>query len=112
MHPNEPTALMQRAGGPCGVLAPVQGYILKELLHPAPHFPRVSNWRQPDAAHVPRVLVRALANILLQAAAVTGGPVVIVSEGTKRGRRRRRRKNDDVMIDNGEGRKEKEGERD
>lgn len=30
--PSEPTALIQRQGGPCAVIAPVQAYLLTHLL--------------------------------------------------------------------------------
>lgn len=61
----EPTALVQKTGGPCGVLAPVQAYILKNLLFSRPENPRLKemgDWRKGTVALA--ALVCALADIL------------------------------------------------
>lgn len=34
--PDEPSALIQKEGGPCGVIAPVQAFLLKILLMDTP----------------------------------------------------------------------------
>ena len=70
-HASEPTALQQRAGGPCGVLAPIQAHILRILLNPP-----ASNWRRPDPDSIRAALLRALAESL-QLMAVSG-PVMLV----------------------------------
>lgn len=79
MYDSEPSALQQRAGGPCGVLAPVQGRILRMLLKPPAELPPISSWRQPgEANHMAKVLVHALADILHQCAASAPDGVVTV----------------------------------
>ncbi|KAI0988729.1 hypothetical protein GJ496_007602 [Pomphorhynchus laevis] len=42
---HEPTAIIQKLGGPCSVIAPIQAYLLKELLT-CNHCK--SNWRAPS----------------------------------------------------------------
>lgn len=57
----EPTALTQDSGGPCGVIAPVQAQLLKRLIcGPTPS--GGGNWRQPS--DVTSVLVESLADII------------------------------------------------
>ncbi|TYZ61338.1 hypothetical protein PybrP1_010378 [[Pythium] brassicae (nom. inval.)] len=61
--------LVQYEGGPCGVLAVVQAYVLRFLLTSGTS----CDWRNPDAAQQETALVAALAHILHQAA---GGPTM------------------------------------
>eukprot|EP00039_Didymoeca_costata_P025271 m.12802 g.12802 ORF g.12802 m.12802 type:complete len:560 (-) comp4733_c0_seq2:884-2563(-) len=63
----EPTALVQRHGGPCGVLAPVQAFIMKNLIYttePNALIQKVGNWRHGETA-IP-ALICALTDILIQ----------------------------------------------
>ncbi|OAD57859.1 hypothetical protein WN48_01396 [Eufriesea mexicana] len=62
--PDEPTALIQTNGGPCAVIAPVQAFILKELLSE----PDVSAWKNINRDTCYQLLVRASIEILKQAA--------------------------------------------
>ncbi|GAB9462913.1 hypothetical protein Gpo141_00000394 [Globisporangium polare] len=55
--------LVQHEGGPCGVLAVVQAYVLRFLLASSPR-----DWQNPDQAQQDSALVSALAYILHQAA--------------------------------------------
>ncbi|POM70452.1 Hypothetical protein PHPALM_13108 [Phytophthora palmivora] len=55
--------LIQHQGGPCGILAVVQGYVLRFLLQHAP-----VDWKNPGVPQQERALVQALAHILWQAA--------------------------------------------
>lgn len=57
---DEPAALRQRCGGPCGVLAPVQAYILKTLLSEA----MGQNFKDLTFEKCKAVLVQALCCIL------------------------------------------------
>eukprot|EP00055_Hartaetosiga_balthica_P014557 m.80495 g.80495 ORF g.80495 m.80495 type:complete len:427 (+) comp8622_c0_seq3:104-1384(+) len=58
---SEPTALLQRRGGPCGVIAAVQGMLLKHLIYPQ-EGELNQHWRTPEDTLVP--LVHALASML------------------------------------------------
>ncbi|CAK9834213.1 Ubiquitin carboxyl-terminal hydrolase MINDY-3 homolog [Anthophora retusa] len=62
--PDEPTALIQAEGGPCAVLAPVQAFILKELLSEID----ISTWKSINLDTCYQLLVRASIEILKQAA--------------------------------------------
>ncbi|XP_033325335.1 ubiquitin carboxyl-terminal hydrolase MINDY-3 homolog isoform X2 [Megalopta genalis] len=62
--PDEPTALIQAEGGPCAVIAPVQAFILKQLLSEAD----ISTWRNISSHKCYQLLVRAAVEILKQAA--------------------------------------------
>ncbi|XP_017877343.1 ubiquitin carboxyl-terminal hydrolase MINDY-3 homolog isoform X1 [Ceratina calcarata] len=61
--PDEPTALVQTEGGPCAVIAPVQAFILKELLSEAD----ILTWKNINSDVCYQLLVRALIEILKQA---------------------------------------------
>uniref|UniRef100_K3X280 Myb-like domain-containing protein n=1 Tax=Globisporangium ultimum (strain ATCC 200006 / CBS 805.95 / DAOM BR144) TaxID=431595 RepID=K3X280_GLOUD len=61
--PNLRYGLVQHEGGPCGVLAVVQAYVLRFLLEQAPR-----NWQNPDRAEQSKALASALTFILHQAA--------------------------------------------
>ncbi|XP_078041868.1 ubiquitin carboxyl-terminal hydrolase MINDY-3 homolog isoform X2 [Augochlora pura] len=65
--PDEPTALIQAEGGPCAVIAPVQAFILKQLLSEAD----ISTWRNISSQKCYQLLVRAAVEILKQAAGNT-----------------------------------------
>lgn len=58
--------LVQHQGGPCGVLAVVQGYVLRFLLLEA-----CIDWKNPGVQHQESSLVQALAHILWQAASAS-----------------------------------------
>lgn len=61
--PDEPTALIQTEGGPCAVIAPVQAFILKELLSQTD----ISTWKRINLDNCYQLLVRAFVEILKQA---------------------------------------------
>ncbi|RLU18628.1 hypothetical protein DMN91_008985 [Ooceraea biroi] len=63
---DEPTALVQREGGPCAVIAPVQAFILKQLLLESD----VITWKSIKAEKCDRLLVKAMTEIINQAANV------------------------------------------
>jgi hypothetical protein len=44
---NEPTALLQNAGGPCSIIAAVQAFLLRELLF----CPNCLDWRRPTGEY-------------------------------------------------------------
>ncbi|XP_076633566.1 ubiquitin carboxyl-terminal hydrolase MINDY-3 homolog [Colletes latitarsis] len=62
--PDEPTALIQTEGGPCAVIAPVQAFILKQLLSEID----ISTWRSINLDKCYQLLVRAAVEILKQVA--------------------------------------------
>lgn len=61
---DEPTALVQREGGPCAVIAPVQAFILKQLLLEGD----VVTWKAIEAEKCDQLLVKAMVEIINQAA--------------------------------------------
>lgn len=71
---DEPSALLQHDGGPCAVIAPVQAFLLKNLL-----FSTASNenWRQITGPERDRVLVQSMADIL-QLVSPNLGPIIVV----------------------------------
>ncbi|KAG3026222.1 hypothetical protein PC121_g8709 [Phytophthora cactorum] len=77
--------LVQYQGGPCGILAVVQGYVLRFLLQYAP-----VDWKNPGVPHQERALVQALAHILWQAAQASrvSECVVALKDNGKAGQRR------------------------
>ncbi|KAL4110622.1 hypothetical protein PRIC1_002313 [Phytophthora ramorum] len=82
--------LVQHQGGPCGILAVVQGYVLRFLLQHAP-----VDWKNAGVPSQERALVQALAYILWQAARVSRGNgsaaiecVVAVKDSNAGGQRR------------------------
>lgn len=64
---DEPTALVQAEGGPCAVIAPVQAFILKQLLLETD----ILTWRTIKPEKCYHLLVRASVEILQQAAGET-----------------------------------------
>lgn len=72
--PDEPTALVQRAGGPCVVLAPVQAFIIKQLLQECD----ISTWKDIKADKCDQLLVKAITEIVAQAADVQNPKYSIV----------------------------------
>ncbi|KAK1932504.1 putative ubiquitin carboxyl-terminal hydrolase MINDY-4 [Phytophthora citrophthora] len=77
--------LVQHQGGPCGILAVVQAYVLRFLLQRAP-----VDWKNPTAPHQERVLVQALAHILWQAARTSRVSECVVAVKENGGANRRR----------------------
>lgn len=63
---DEPTALVQREGGPCAVIASVQAFILKQLLLESD----VITWKAIKAEKCDQLLVKAMTEIINQAADV------------------------------------------
>jgi len=63
--------LIQSAGGPCGVLASVQAFVLRELLFPTEASP-VSDYRNPTPIEQARALVSSLARIIFTASGSSG----------------------------------------
>ncbi|XP_046613565.1 ubiquitin carboxyl-terminal hydrolase MINDY-3 homolog isoform X1 [Neodiprion virginianus] len=61
---DEPTALVQAEGGPCAVIAPVQAFILKELLLESD----ISNWKEVGTEQCNFLLVKAMTEIVARAA--------------------------------------------
>ncbi|XP_071555694.1 ubiquitin carboxyl-terminal hydrolase MINDY-3 homolog isoform X1 [Temnothorax nylanderi] len=61
---DEPTALVQREGGPCAVIAAVQAFILKQLLLESD----VITWKAIKAEKCDQLLVKAMTEIITQAA--------------------------------------------
>ncbi|XP_024937967.1 ubiquitin carboxyl-terminal hydrolase MINDY-3 homolog isoform X2 [Cephus cinctus] len=61
---DEPTALVQTEGGPCAVIAPVQAFILKQLLLER----EVQSWKDIKVEKCDQLLVRAMTEIVAQAA--------------------------------------------
>ncbi|XP_034950258.1 ubiquitin carboxyl-terminal hydrolase MINDY-3 homolog [Chelonus insularis] len=61
--PDEPTALVQLEGGPCAVIAPVQAFIIKDLLKEGPPdtWSSISSDKQDD------LLIKAAVEIISQA---------------------------------------------
>ena len=57
----EPVALLQEAGGPCAVLAPLQAFLLKQCLEA-----KVADTGSLSSASVTRLLVGAMCDILAQ----------------------------------------------
>ncbi|XP_076666523.1 ubiquitin carboxyl-terminal hydrolase MINDY-3 homolog [Andrena cerasifolii] len=62
--PDEPTALIQAEGGPCAVIAPVQAFILKQLLSESD----IATWNSISSDKCYQFLVQASTEILKQAA--------------------------------------------
>ncbi|POM70733.1 Hypothetical protein PHPALM_12787 [Phytophthora palmivora] len=76
--------LIQHQGGPCGILAVVQGYVLRFLLHHAP-----IDWKNPGVPQQERALVQALAYILWQAAQASRVTECVVAVKDNHGGQRR-----------------------
>lgn len=62
--PHEHTALIQAEGGPCAVIAPLQAYILKQLLAESD----ITTWHQIKPQKCDQLLVKAMTETLAQAA--------------------------------------------
>lgn len=60
----EPTALVQTEGGPCAIIAPVQAFILKQLLSECD----IITWSNIDPKQCDQLLIIALKEIIKQAA--------------------------------------------
>lgn len=74
---SEPTALAQIKGGPCGVLAPLQGFILRSLIFDTPE---CHSWREPGEGLTDAILVKACAHVLFLAASSPLPPTVAVGD--------------------------------
>lgn len=70
----EPTALVQTEGGPCAVIAPVQAFILKQLLLES----QPDVWASVDTDKQDRLLARAAIEIISQSANATEATYRIV----------------------------------
>ncbi|XP_044741181.1 ubiquitin carboxyl-terminal hydrolase MINDY-3 [Chrysoperla carnea] len=68
----EPTALEQRSGGPCAILAPVQAYMLKYIIssNKPDEFKKITKSDQES------LLIRAMVDILMQCTKRTQNPAV------------------------------------
>ena len=71
---DEPTALVQSDGGPCAVIAPVQAFIIKQLLQERD----ISSWKDIQAERCDQLLVKAVVEIVAQAADVQNSKYSIV----------------------------------
>jgi len=67
----EPTGLLQTAGGPCAVLAPIQAFILKQCLDK-----KIENLQNINDETVTQLLVKSLCEVLVQARS-DGKPLVL-----------------------------------
>ncbi|XP_033103168.1 ubiquitin carboxyl-terminal hydrolase MINDY-3-like [Anneissia japonica] len=72
--PYEPSALLQHEGGPCAVLAPLQAYVLKNLLSTG------DIWRDLDDNQAKDVLLTAIEEVFL---CVSNPPFKLVLESDK-----------------------------
>lgn len=62
---DEPAAaLLQNEGGPCAIIAPLQGFILKNLLYQEDGHQPVEHWQQIDAERRRELLLEAMAEVL------------------------------------------------
>ncbi|XP_043462343.1 ubiquitin carboxyl-terminal hydrolase MINDY-3 homolog [Leptopilina heterotoma] len=71
---DEPSALVQREGGPCVVIAPVQAFIIKQLLQEFD----ISTWKDIKNEKCDQLLVKAVTEIVAQAADVQNPKYSIV----------------------------------
>ncbi|XP_014211789.1 ubiquitin carboxyl-terminal hydrolase MINDY-3 homolog [Copidosoma floridanum] len=80
--PDEPSALIQDNGGPCAVIAPLQAFILKQLLL---ELADMVTWRDVTPESCDQLLVRAMTEILAQAAdpQETKYSVLLVDKSTR-----------------------------
>eukprot|EP00037_Helgoeca_nana_P009995 m.87662 g.87662 ORF g.87662 m.87662 type:complete len:459 (-) comp19942_c0_seq5:3419-4795(-) len=76
---SEPSALLQKSGGPCGVIGPVQAYLLRRLIYVQPDRDggKAINWRSvPD---VELYLIDALLDMLEQCGKEHRRPTVLAT---------------------------------
>jgi len=73
--------LIQYKGGPCGILASVQAFVIAYLLFGDGNGGASEEWRNPRASEQREALVQALTSMLWRAAGDTA-IVVILAEGT------------------------------
>lgn len=71
---DEPTALVQREGGPCAVIAAVQAFILKQLLLESD----VITWKTIKAEKCDQLFVKAMTEIISQAANIQDPKYTVV----------------------------------
>jgi len=72
----EPCALVQYAGGPCAVLAPLQAFLLKRCLQ---H--NITNLSTLSEETVRRLLIEAMCEVLANCRKGDGGPLVLTRVG-------------------------------
>lgn len=71
--------LVQRAGGPCGVIAAMNAYVLAELLHSstkATTWEGSSSWQEPSSGSQEESLLAAMSSVLFAASGGSGKCVV------------------------------------
>lgn len=86
---DEPTALVQTEGGPCAVIAPVQAFIIKQLLLDS----ESPTWREAKSDKCDQLLVKAITEIVAQASSNVQAPEYSVVYTNKQ---------DNVVLVNGE----------
>ena len=74
---SEPTALRQQHGGPCGVLAPLQAFILARIAHQSPAALDVVRLHR-GVDNMDHILVDAMVTIIAAASAGAGSPLSLV----------------------------------
>jgi hypothetical protein len=71
---DENSALVQNEGGPCAVIAPLQAFILKQLLNESD----ISTWRNMKPEKCNELLIKAMTDILAQAVEPTNAKFSIL----------------------------------
>ncbi|DAZ98098.1 TPA: hypothetical protein N0F65_005260 [Lagenidium giganteum] len=90
--------LVQHEGGPCGVLAVVQAYLIRFLLGDGKAAEHVE-WQNPDTPEQQRALVSALAHIIWQAAGRQSKcTIVLNNEKLRAGARGKRKFMEGVLL--------------
>uniref|UniRef100_A0A1B6CJA8 Ubiquitin carboxyl-terminal hydrolase MINDY n=1 Tax=Clastoptera arizonana TaxID=38151 RepID=A0A1B6CJA8_9HEMI len=79
-NPKLQYGFIQNKGGACGVLAPVQGFLLKALLFSSPPITNNTHPLRPDAQEVKSALIQAICDILWQAGNYNRAVLVCFSE--------------------------------
>lgn len=77
---DEPMALLQKEGGPCAIIAPLQAFILKNLLfgdEPKEH------WRQTEAEEQKAILLQSMAEVFHSVRTNDDAPFTLVSPRDK-----------------------------
>jgi len=78
---DEPAALVQDGGGPCAVITPVQGFIVKHLLASCPEEVIADGaWRRHSAKPPTELLANALAEMLTMVAPSEGSVLLVTME--------------------------------
>uniref|UniRef100_A0A6A7GB45 Ubiquitin carboxyl-terminal hydrolase MINDY n=1 Tax=Hirondellea gigas TaxID=1518452 RepID=A0A6A7GB45_9CRUS len=85
-HSNLPFGLIQLYGGPCGILAPIQAYILRDMIF-SPN--RIQSFQnndvplRPNNAQRSEALVRTLSDIIVRSASSDEYIVLLTSDGER-----------------------------